>query len=218
MFFHSRDRGSPFSILTSSLNFGGHLSKENQAKVMMAHDLPSVGAGLASPPMTPINTTEKQATSTVNGDGGMAEGAAPSSETENVTVNVRYTVDCDYEDGPNFRVSKNDKPLDIQAKKEDETIVPVIEIFTHISVADIVKGKEDKKPSEGVSPTLDNKRVKRVGQEWLQIHSPVLSELLRSVVRYYPGQVFLSSFLVCEAPPPNPPPPHCDSRRETNGG
>lgn len=177
----------------------------------MAQDLPSVGAGLVSPPITPISTMEKQATSIVTIDEGLAEGLEPSAETANVTVNVRYTVDCEYEDGPDFQVSKNDEPLDIQATKEplDETTVPVIEVFTNISVADIVKGEEDTKPREGVSPTLDDKRVKRVGQEWLQIHSPVLSELLRSLVRYYPGQVclflslfFFFSFLSFSSPTP----------------
>lgn len=168
----------------------------------MAYDLPSVGAALASPPITPISTMGEQATGTVKVVEGLVEGAAPSAEAEKVTVNVRYTVDCDYEDGPDFKVSQNDKPLDVQAKKGDETTVPVIEIITNISVADIAKGEEDKKPREGASPTLDNKRVKRVGEEWLQIHSPVLSELLRSLVRYYPGQVFLFLPFILFAPPP----------------
>lgn len=156
----------------------------------MAHDLPSQGAGLASPPTTPIRTMENQAMSTSKVHEGMAKSVAPSAETENVTVNVRYTLDCTYRDGPDFKVSQNDKPLDIQVQKEEKTILPVIEIITEITVVDMAMGEEDKKSHGDVSSTLDNKRVKRVGQELLQIHSPVLSGLLRNLVQYYPGQVF----------------------------
>jgi hypothetical protein len=124
------------------------------------------------------------------------------NETAIPQIGIRYTVDCfDPNNGRNFKISQNDKPLDIQVSSPIDTspATPVIELITYVDVRSRVQGSEEsaEKMIEGTTAKgLEDYTVARVRPSSLLVRSEHLTQALRDVVEYYPRCVFNNSEIV----------------------
>lgn len=111
------------------------------------------------------------------------------------SVEIRYVVECQNEDGPDFLEKRDDFPFSLQVTQEaqDEKSPPVLEIITTVDVA----GKQSKQDHLELTsqengekkeerPSLANTRTKAIGGTRMIIHSLSLLDAVREVVEYYP--------------------------------
>ncbi|GME41109.1 ATPAse AAA+ type core protein [Neofusicoccum parvum] len=129
---------------------------------------------------------------------------------------IRYKVECDDQFGPKFEC-KQDAPFDLQVSQNSSAQVdvrePVFEIITALDVASnrpkyygnvwgmqlsheqrvslmaqAEERAEERSEPENKKPTLEDKRILRIGGTRMDIHSPWLLEAIREVVEFYPSQ------------------------------
>lgn len=117
------------------------------------------------------------------------------AKLSHLSVEIRYVVECQNEDGPDFLEKRDDVPFSLQVTEvaEDVRPPPVVEIITTVDVAS-KKPKEDHgeltsqencEKKEG-KPSLANTHIKTMGGTRVIIHSSLLLDAIREVVEYYP--------------------------------
>jgi hypothetical protein len=116
---------------------------------------------------------------------------ARSQSTESTLTPIRYTYRCANEDGRDFEES-HDSPLDVRVTQDPETPPPapaedracVVEIVTNVTVA---APKNDAGYSDyNVELSLETMRVRDKKERLMIIHSQLLLQAIREVVKYYP--------------------------------
>lgn len=117
----------------------------------------------------------------------------PRSDDDTLTshVGIRYTAACfDLDEVRQFRISQDDKPLEIQISNAPEaSTTPVIELITGIGVR--LKNRDSLESSKANAPKavvkdLEDYRIENVQESTLVVHSPYLKKVIREVVTYYP--------------------------------
>lgn len=135
------------------------------------------------------------ATSTANADTNSVEDESsqpPRCDAETTShVDIRYTVDCLDTNGRTFKISQNDKPLDIQVSSQTDSSpnTPTIELITLVDVRSKRQDSEEssEKKTEATPPKdLEDYKIDRVYPSSLHVHSTHLTQILRKVVEYYP--------------------------------
>ncbi|KAK7719111.1 hypothetical protein SLS57_005844 [Botryosphaeria dothidea] len=130
---------------------------------------------------------------------------------------IRYKVECEDEYGPRFDVKQDGTPFDLQVTQDTSADVdvrdPVFEIITNLNVASnrpkfygglwgekfadegmdsymaqAAAAPEPLEPEKKKPATLENKRILKIGETRMVIHSSWLLEAIREVVEFYPSQ------------------------------
>lgn len=149
------------------------------------------------------------ATSTANADTNSVEDESsqpPRCDAETTShVDIRYTVDCLDTNGRTFKISQNDKPLDIQVSSQTDSSpnTPTIELITLVDVRSKRQDSEEssEKKTEATPPKdLEDYKIDRVYPSSLHVHSTHLTQILRKVVEYYPSQNLVGETIIIPEP------------------
>ncbi|KAK2758235.1 hypothetical protein FQN54_004079 [Arachnomyces sp. PD_36] len=129
------------------------------------------------------------------------------------TCNIRYTYICDNSRGADFVKKSDNIPLDLRITKEaedesEEKPPRVFEVVTEVRVSSDRRDRyprstsddEDEDEDEDESRPLGNVQIKNIGKRRIIIHSKLLLDAIREVVRYYPSQNLLGDTVTVREP------------------